>query len=137
MKRKQKGDSIWKAAMGIGFTTYTLPVLLSEGVRKRGLRLEKLVEVCCFNPAKAFGLYPKKGTIEVGSDADIVVVDIDKKVKARLEDTYSMYEFNIYEGWEFTGFPVLTMVRGNIVMEEGKVIGKEGTGRHIPVYLTK
>ena len=137
MKRKQKSDSIWKAAMGVGFTTYTLPVLLSEGVHKRGLPLEKLVEICCFNPAKAYGLYPKKGTIEVGSDADIVVVDIDKKVKARLEDTCSMYEFNIYEGWEFTGFPVLTMVRGSIVMEDGRVIGKEGTGKHIPVYLTK
>ncbi len=128
-----KGRDVWKAIMGTGNgTQMILPVMLSDGVNIGRVSLEKVVEVCCQNPAQVFGLYPQKGTISVGSDADIVIVDMDKKVKFTATMSPSICDWSIYEGWEFKGFPVLTMLRGNITMEEGKLVGKPGIGRYCP-----
>lgn len=131
--REAKGRDVWQAPPGAGnLTQMILPVMLSEGVNKNRILLEKVVEVCCQNPAKAFGLYPRKGTISVGSDADIVIVDLDKKVKWTPELSPSVCDWSIYEGWEFKGWPVLTILRGNIVAEQGKIVGKPGVGRYCP-----
>jgi len=132
-KREDKGRDVWKAPPGAGnLTQMILPVMLSEGVNKNRIPLEKVVEVCCQNPAKAFGLYPQKGTISVGSDADIVIVDLDKKVKWTPELSPSVCDWSIYDGWEFKGWPVLTIMRGNIITEQGKIVGKPGIGRYCP-----
>lgn len=130
---KQSGKDIWKAPMGLGNLTETLlPVMLSEGVSKGRITLEKVAEVCCANPAKVFGIYPKKGAIAVGSDADLVIVDMERKVKVTWKMLHSICDWTIYEGREFKGWPVMTILRGQVIMEEGKVVGQRGFGQYIP-----
>jgi dihydroorotase (multifunctional complex type) len=132
-KREAKGTDVWKTLPGSGnITQMILPVMLSEGVNKNRLSIEKVAEVCCQNPAMAFGLYPHKGTISVGSDADIVIADLDKKVRWTPELSPSDCDWSIYDGWEFTGWPVLTVIRGNVIAKDGKIIGKPGIGRYCP-----
>ncbi len=130
--KKLKGNDMWKAPMGLGnITQMILPVMLSEGVNKNRISLEKVVEVCCQNPAKVFGLYPRKGTISVHSDADLVIIDLNKKVKFTPQMSPSLCDWNIYDGWEFKGWPVCTILRGKVIAEDGKVVVKPGTGRYI------
>ncbi len=139
---EQKGDNIMQARPGIGDVLSTwMPIMLSEGVNKGRITLEKMVEVCCYNPAKYLGILPQKGQISVGSDADITIIDLNKKQVPTNdpEKIYSAAAYNVYGflGWEFKGWPILTMVRGNVVMEDGKVIGKDGTGKYIKRKLFK
>ncbi len=113
-----------------------LPIMLSEGVNKGRISLERLVEVCCENPARSFGLYPKKGTISIGSDADFTIVDLDKTKKVTRDMIYARSGWSIWEGWEFKGWPVMAILRGNVMMEwpEGqprKVVDKP-IGRYMP-----
>lgn len=118
--------------MGLGnLTEMILPVMLSEGVNKGRITLEKVVEVCSTNPARVFGIYPQKGALAVGSDADIVLIDLNKKVKVNWDMLHSRCDWNIYDGWEFTGWPVMTILRGRVVVEEGKVKAEKGTGRYL------
>jgi dihydropyrimidinase len=93
------------------------------------------VEVCCYNPAKKYGLAPKKGTIAVGSDADLVIVDLHKKAKVSPKKLYTRAGYSNYEGWELEGWPTLTMTRGKVVMEHGKIVGEAGFGRFIPAEV--
>jgi len=127
----QKPPDIWKAYPGFPGDGL-LPLMLSEGVNKGRISFEKLVEVCCSNPAKIFGIFPQKGVLDVGSDADLVIIDMDKKAKVTLENLHSPAEFSVYEGWELKGWPVLTMIRGKVVMDDGEIIGEPGTGKYIP-----
>jgi dihydropyrimidinase len=106
--------------------------MLSEGVNKGRISMEKLVEVCCHNPAKVLGIHPQKGTIAVGSDADLVIVDLDESRSVKVENLHTASDFTPYEGRELKGWPVLTMVGGNIVMEDGEITGKPGVGKYIP-----
>jgi len=108
-----------------------LPVMLSEGVNKSRISLERLVEVCSFNPAKAFGLYPAKGVMQIGSDADFVIVDLHKKVKVTPEILHSASDYTLYDGWTMEGWPVMTILRGNIVMENGEIVASPGTGQYV------
>jgi len=108
-----------------------LPVMLSEGVNKNRISLEKLVEVCCEKPAKIFGRYPRKGTISVGSDADMVIVDLTKKVTYTPKMSPSIATWSIYDGWEFKGWPVCTILRGRVVAEEGKIVAEPGIGKYL------
>ena len=106
--------------------------MLSEGVNKGRISLEKLVEVCCYNPAKIFGLLPKKGNISVGADADLVIADLDKKVKLTADMLHCPHcDWTIYEGWEFKGWPTMIILRGNIIVQEGKILGKPGMGQYL------
>lgn len=119
--------------MGVGNNSgMILPVLLSEGVNKRGLSLERVVEVSSYNPARYYSLYPRKGTISVGSDADVVIVDIDKEVTYRAEMSPSSTGWSIYDGWKFKGWPVMTILRGKVIIEDRKILAKPGYGRYIP-----
>ncbi len=130
--RALKGKDMWKAPMGIGNATQMiLPVMISEGVNKKRIPLEKVVEVCSYNPARVFGFYPRKGTIAVGSDADLVIVDLEKKVKFTSEMSTSLCDWSIWEGWDFKGFPVGTIIRGEVVVEDSKLVGKPGYGRYL------
>lgn len=130
--REMKQD-IWTAPPGIPGMRYFLPLMLTEGVNKGRITLEKLVEVCCYNNAKKFGIYPQKGVISVGSDADLVVIDRSKKAKLSGTTNHQLSNFCPYEGWEIKGCPLLTMVRGNIVAEDEKLIAQPGLGRYIPI----
>ena len=118
---EMKGDDIWNAPMGLGNTSeLILPVMLSEGVNKGRIGLEKVVEVCSYNPARVFGVGHRKGGIEVGLDADIVIVDMDRKITVRPDTQRSMCDWTIYDGWELTGGPTHTILRGEIIVEDGE-----------------
>lgn len=84
----------------------------------------------------SFGLYPQKGAIQVGSDADIVIVDLDKKVKLGVTRAHYTYaDYTPYEGWEVKGWPILTMLRGNILVENEKMVAMPGIGKYIPRFV--
>ena len=128
---KEKGwANIWEAGNGaIGIETM-LPVMLSEGVNKGRISIQKLVSFVCENPAKIFGIYPQKGVIQVGSDADVVIVDMEKEYVIEAEKLHSK-QVTPFDGFKVKGKPVLTMVRGEVIMENGQVIGKPGYGKFV------
>lgn len=136
---KRYPDPVWTSRVDNfnGGTQAVLPILLSEGVNKGNLSLSRLVEVYCENPARKFGLYPKKGTLSIGSDADLVIVDLDRKEEWTSEMCFSRAGWSIYEGWELTGWPVMTILRGDVVMEwpdgepRARIIGSP-KGEYIP-----
>ncbi|TMF03647.1 MAG: hypothetical protein E6I52_06685 [Chloroflexi bacterium] len=114
-----------------------VPMLYSEGVRTGRISLSRLVEVVSTNAAKLFGLYPHKGTIAVGSDADIVVFN---PTLARTIDPSMMKsnaDYSVYQGWQVTGWPVLTLRRGDVVFQEPDVIGRPGTGQVVAAGATQ
>lgn len=131
--RKHKQE-FWGAVVGVGGIQTVLPVLLSEGVNRGRITINKLVEITSYNTSHIFGLWPEKGALEVGSWADLVILDMGKKEVVKAKNLHHLSDFSLYEGWELTGWPVLTMVRGNIVMEDGEVVGKQGTGKFVPRY---
>jgi dihydroorotase-like cyclic amidohydrolase len=94
-----------------------LPMMLSEGVNKGRISIERLAQVASENPARIFGLYPKKGAIVSGADADLIVVDLKRQAKITKELLHTVTPWSVYEGWEVTGWPVMTLVRGQVVME--------------------
>ena len=105
------------------------PMLYSEGVRTKRMSLERFVAVTSTNPAKLFGLYPRKGTIAVGSDADVVIWDPNDTRTIRDEDMLSGTRWSAYSGWKVTGWPRITIRRGEIVYQGGKVTGAAGSGQ--------
>jgi dihydropyrimidinase len=127
-----KGD-IWSALSGFPGIGTMLPVLLSQGVNEDRIGIERVAEVTSYNTARIFGIYPKKGTIQPGSDADLTIVDLDleKTVTPDLLQSYS--DYTIYDGWKLRGWPVMTIVRGKIIMEDGQVANEAlGHGEFIP-----
>jgi dihydropyrimidinase len=106
-----------------------MPMLYSEGVSKGRLSLNRFAEVISTNPAKLFGLYPQKGTIAPGSDADIVIFDPKKEVTIRHRDMHSRSDYELYEGFQVTGWPTHTLSRGEVIVENGKVLGSSGRGK--------
>ncbi|MBI3076990.1 MAG: amidohydrolase family protein [Deltaproteobacteria bacterium] len=123
---------IWATGSGFVGLDTLLPVMLSEGVNRRRISLERLVEVCCTNPAKLSGLYPRKGVISLGADADLVILDLEKTVRVSASVLHSYADFTVFDGRELRGWPVLTMLRGTVIMEDGKVTGRPGAGRYLP-----
>jgi dihydropyrimidinase len=109
-----------------------LPMMFSEGVLTSRITLEQFVAVTSTNAAKLFGFYPRKGTIQVGSDADIVIWDPTITKQIREEDLLSGAGYSAYEGWEVTGFPRTTIRRGEIVYDNGVVLAEPGSGKFIP-----
>jgi dihydroorotase-like cyclic amidohydrolase len=131
LEEKEIGwKNIWKTKAGMPSLETMIPVLLNQ-VNQGRLSLHQVVKLCCHNPAKIFGLYPKKGGVVVGSDADIVIVDMKKKVRLNQEKLYSKVGYSPYHNWEMKGVPVMTLVRGQVVMEDGfpgKILSKAGYG---------
>ncbi|PYQ96628.1 MAG: hypothetical protein DMF96_17685 [Acidobacteria bacterium] len=109
-----------------------LPLLYSEGVRKGRITLERMVALTSTNPAKLFGLYPRKGTIAVGSDADLVIWDPNQKRTIRNEEQLANAKFSIFAGWEVTGWPIVTIRRGEVVYQGGKILAAAGSGQLAP-----
>lgn len=121
----KKKEDLWKEVPGVVCFPWELPLMLHFGVHQRGLPLSDLVRMNSLNPAKRFGLWPRKGTIDVGFDADLVLVDLDEErvVKNTGKGTC------IYEGWKLKGWPVLTVARGEVVYENGATSQARGRGR--------
>lgn len=104
----------------------------SEGVSKGKLTPERFVDVNATSPARIFGLYPRKGIVAPGSDADIVIMDPDEKRTMHLADLHSNCDYSLWDGLECHGWPVLTVVRGNVLVENDKWVGPEGVGQYVP-----
>ena len=94
-----------------------LPMMLSEGVNKGRITIERVAQVASENPARIFGLYPKKGAIIPGADADLIVVDLKRRATITKQLLQTITPWSVYEGREVTGWPVMTLVRGSVVME--------------------
>jgi dihydropyrimidinase len=117
---------------GIPGVATRLPILFSEGVVKGRIDLNSFVALTATNHAKIYGLYPRKGTIAVGSDADIVLWDPKRKVTIRHDLIHDGSDYTPYEGLDVTGWPVLTMVRGRVVVDDGVLVGAKGYGTYLP-----
>ncbi|MEM3703264.1 MAG: dihydroorotase [Candidatus Bathyarchaeia archaeon] len=129
-EKAQGLSDIWKAANGIPGIEHMYPLLLNA-VNEGWLSLHRLVKVTSENVARIYGIYPKKGKIQVGSDADFVVVDLKKHVKISDENTKMKVGWTPYDGFEAKGYPVMTIVRGEIVMDNGIIVGKPGYGKFV------
>jgi dihydropyrimidinase len=101
------------------------------GVRDGRISLNRMVELLSTNPAKLFGLYPRKGTIAVGSDADVVVFDPEKRHTIAAATHHSKSDYNLFEGTEVTGTPELVLLRGNVLVENGDLVAEPGIGRFV------
>ena len=119
---------------GMGFPSHicNFPVTLHEGLR-RGLSPVQIAEIMAYHPARVSRLYPKKGTIAVGSDADLVFVDIGTPHVIRKEELHTVAPFNPWEGCVVNCWPTLTMLRGEVIFENGKQV-REKRGRYQPRY---
>jgi dihydropyrimidinase len=133
--RAQKTDpavlSVSNHLAGMSDLQFMLPMYFSEGVHKRHLPLTRFVETTSTNAARIFGMYPRKGAIRTGSDADIVIWDPNRQGSVTAEADLSNADYSVYEGWKVTGWPVTTIRRGEIVYDAGQVSGRSGTGRLI------
>src|SRR5690242_3726906 len=114
------GD-LWSALAGFPGIATMLPLLLSKGVNEDRITIERVAEVTSYNTAKIFGMYPKKGTIQRGSDADLIIIDLELEQKVTPELLQSYSDYIIYDGWRMQGWPVMTMVRGEVIMQSGQV----------------
>lgn len=108
-----------------------LPILFSEGVVRGRIDLRTFVALSATNPARLFGLSPRKGTIAVGADADVAVWNPERKVTIRNADLHHQVDYTVYEGVEVTGWPELTLSRGKVVCRNGSIEGREGHGRFL------
>lgn len=114
---------------GVSNLETLLPMLYSEGVRTGRLTLKRLVEVLAAMPARISGMYPRKGAIAVGSDADLVVFDPEARRTIHATDLHSACDYDPYEGWEVSGWPETVLSRGEVVLANGEVLGSPGRGR--------
>ncbi len=128
---KLGGESIWDALAGFPGIGTMIPILLSEGVNKGRLNLHQLSSLTSLNTARIFGMYPKKGIIRKGSDADIVLVDLKMERKVSAQELEGFSDYSVYEGWTLKGWPVKTLVRGQIVAEDFRVVAKPGHGKFV------
>ncbi|MGQ4274644.1 dihydropyrimidinase [Terrihabitans sp. B22-R8] len=116
---------------GIPGVETRLPILFSEGVSKGRISINDFVALTSTNHARMYGLYPRKGTIAVGSDADIVLWDPERKETIRQDILNHGCDYTPYEGLEVTGWPVMTVLRGEVVAQEGKIVGAKGYGAYL------
>lgn len=120
-----------KMAFGLPGVETMLPLIFSEGVMKDRISLNRFVGLVSTNPAKLFGLYPEKGSLAPGTDADITIYDPNRKVTLQAKNLQTNCDWSPFEGWQLTGYPRYTLARGRIVAEEGKFVGEKGWGRFL------
>jgi allantoinase len=127
---KKKGEeNIWQAWGGITGIQTMLPAVLTAGVHQRGLPLSRLVTMMSANPARIFGLYPQKGSLQPGADADIVIVDLEREWTLAADDLFSRNRHSAYTGYSFKGAVERTIVRGQTVYAGGEITVQPGYGQ--------
>lgn len=109
-----------------------LPVVYNAGVNQGRISLVRLVQVLCENPARIFGLYPRKGTLTVGSDADLVVIDPNREFTIRAENQHSKVGYTLYEGQTVLGWPEMSFQRGRRLLWQGQVVAEPGKVQFLP-----
>lgn len=131
-EEKAKGlDNIWKAWGGISGIQTMLPALLSEGINKRGLPLPQLMKLLATNPARLFGVYPQKGAIAVGCDADLVIVDLNREWTLSADQLFYKNKHSAFVGYSFKGEVDRTFVRGQTVYHNGQITVEPGFGQAV------
>ena len=125
---EKTADDIWDCVSGFGGLETAIPLLLTEVNRGR-ITLEQYVTWSSLAPARVWGLYPRKGVLDVGSDADIVIVDLEREATIRADRFQSKSKMTPFEGFRTKGQPVCTIVRGRVVMRDGALEGRPGWGR--------
>jgi len=131
-EKKAGWEDMWKVPGGVGSALQeTLPLMLNH-INNGRTSLNKLVELTSLNPAKVFGLYPKKGVIQIGSDADLTIIDMKKEDVIRNENCYSKCGYSCYDGIKVKGVPIYTICRGTVVMKDGDITVKPGYGKFQP-----
>ena len=108
-----------------------LPILWSYGVGTGRITENQFVALTSTNPAKIFGLYPQKGALEVGSDADILIWDPERKLTYGVAHSQHRTDYNLFEGWELTGFPEKVYLRGSLIVDKEQWFGKPGMGKFL------
>ncbi|HLF27163.1 MAG TPA: dihydropyrimidinase [Anaerolineae bacterium] len=129
-KELGRGD-FTKLPNGVPGLQDRLPILWNEGVNTGRLSPNRFVELTATNPAKIFGLYPRKGTLAVGSDADIVIWDPALKKTMGVKTSHQRTDYNLYEGWEVTGWPEKVFVRGDLLVDGERWLGEPGRGAYL------
>ena len=121
---------MWDAIPGVSEIGATLPIMLSEGVAAGRISWLELARVTAENAARRFALYPRKGALLVGSDGDVVVVDPDERWTLGADTPLSGATFSMYAGRQVVGRPKLTISRGRVIAEEGRLVASDG-GRYV------
>ncbi len=133
--RKQK--AMWKGdwtkiPMGMPGLETLLPIVFTHGVLKRRLTVNEFVDKCCTTPARVMGLYPRKGGLHIGGDADIAIIHPTKKRKVDWRKMQTNCDWSPFQGWELAGFAEHTFCRGEQIVEDYKFVGRNGYGQFIP-----
>ncbi|MBE6064903.1 dihydropyrimidinase [Clostridium cochlearium] len=132
MEQKRMGiNSFDKIPNGAPGVELRMALMYTYGVLQNKISLQKFVEVTSTNAAKIFGMYPQKGSIAVGSDADLVIFDPEKEIEVKEENLNENVDYTPYEGFKLKGYPVMTLLRGEIIAKDGKFVGKKGIGKFI------
>lgn len=126
--RDHKERSMWDTLSGYSVVEHHLPVLWHEGISENKTDILTLIRSMTQHPAQAYGVYPKKGTLLAGSDADIVILDPQCEKTIQHEDLVSLGNFSIYQGKKVRGWPVITIKSGQIVVENGRLISQNAKG---------
>ncbi len=126
---EQGKDNVWEGGGGVTGIQSMLPAVITEGVHKRGMSWELVVKLMSSNPARIFGIYPQKGAILPGSDADFTVIDPDVEWTLKADDLHYRYKGSPYAGCNFKGRVSATLVRGKVVFENANIIAPAGYGQ--------
>ncbi len=124
-------DDFTKIPNGLPGIQDRMPIMWTYGVRAGHITPNQFVAYNCTNPAKIFGLYPRKGTLLPGSDADIVIWDPEKRVKYGVAHSHQRTDYNLYEGWELVGYPEKVFLRGKLIVDGNEWKGKRGDGKFL------
>jgi dihydropyrimidinase len=130
--RAQKMDpelNVGRLRPGVSDLRFVRPVLYSEGVRRGRIPVERYVEITSTAAARAFGLYPDRGVVREGSLGDVMILDPERAHEVDASDDPSNSDYTPFQGWALTGWPVMTVRRGEVVYEDGRVTGRPGSGR--------
>jgi len=127
-------DDFTKIPNGLPGVGDRLPILWTYGVRSGRITPNQFVALTSTNPAKIFGLYPRKGTLLPGSDADIVIWDPEQKLTYGVEYAQHRTDYNLFEGWELVGYPQKVFLRGTLIVDSGRWLGRAGLGKFLHRY---
>lgn len=124
-------DDFTKCPNGAAGVETRVPLIFSEGVMTGRIDISRFVEVMSTLPAKLFGIYPKKGCLDIGSDADIILINPRKRVIIKNDNLHQNVDYTPFEGFEVQGYPVMTMSRGEIIVKDDQFVGQKGRGQFL------
>ena len=131
LKKQLASHDFSKCPGGASGVETRIPLMFSKGVQDKRITLLEFARITAENPARIMGLYPKKGVIAKGSDADIIIMDPEQKVRISKKILHENVDYSPYEGFNIVGWPILTMLRGNVIVKDKVFTGKKGFGKFI------